>query len=94
MDAARIDRSLQKLLQQRRLYLRKAEPGQHHRGEETFFVLLDDGHQDGFQVGHVVRVAGGLAWIAYARTNGHVTSQFPGLPNFEAAVHTVIDHAR
>jgi hypothetical protein len=95
MGTANIDPSLKKLLKQRRLYLRKAKPGQHARGEETFFVLLDDGHEDGFQVGHVVEVAGGLAWIAYARAQGYASRKVAvGLPSFEAAVQAVIDHAR
>ncbi|TXS35603.1 hypothetical protein EAO75_43920 [Streptomyces sp. uw30] len=95
MDKARIDPSLTKLLKERGLYLRKAQPGQHVAHEETLLVRVADGSPDGFQVGHVVSAAGGMTWIPYARTGGHHTSKVgAGLLSFAAAVQAVVEHAR
>jgi hypothetical protein len=95
MDMARIDPSLTKLLKERGLHLRKAKPGRHVGDEETFLVLVDDGHPDGFQVGHVVAAAGGMTWLPYARTDGGRTRQVGvGLLSFGAAIQAVVEHAR
>nr|BFD86126.1 hypothetical protein StreXyl84_55270 [Streptomyces sp. Xyl84] len=94
MKLSRIDRSVTKLLQRRKLFLKQE---QEDDLGEVVYVCVDDGEPGGFPVGHVMPVAQGRAWLAFARVRpGHPfgTDQVAaGLPSVEDALRAVLDHA-
>ncbi|MCX5195531.1 hypothetical protein OOK31_16730 [Streptomyces sp. NBC_00249] len=95
MDINRIGRALKEQLKVRRLFLFREPASPHDRGEVTVSVRLDDGHPDGFPVGHVVSTPS--TWIAYARVphgNSFRNREFLGPLTYEEALERVVTFAR
>ncbi|MEU5087805.1 hypothetical protein [Streptomyces sp. NPDC021356] len=94
MNPDAIDGSVRKLLKRRKLFLKTERTD---RTGEIVYVCVDDGHPGGFPVGHVTSVAGGVAWLAFARVRPDSpfgTEQVAaGLPGVEDALRAVLDHA-
>ncbi|WP_392753198.1 hypothetical protein [Streptomyces sp. LN590] len=88
-----IDRSLTRLLKQRRLFLTRERSD----AAEIVYVCVDDGLPGGYPVGYVIPSRTGT-WFAYARARpGRVFANDQvdaGLLSVEEAVRAVLDHAR
>ncbi|MET9582069.1 hypothetical protein ABZY10_02905 [Streptomyces sp. NPDC006539] len=88
-----IDRSLTRLLKQRRLFLTRERSD----AAEIVYVCVDDGLPGGYPVGYVIPSRTGT-WFAYARARpGRVFANDQvdaGLLSAEEAVRAVLDHAR